>query len=195
MKKILIPALAVLLLAACKKTEITQPPVPVPHPLMQYLDLHNESIRFGQIKKIDINNDGTDDFLVSTLLVGDPILERDRRQYYISSSTESRFLQDGTNQSPVLNKGDQVMLQHTGYNWLEVTSLLLAEKIVPMTGNPSWQGAWKQANHHYLPVQVKKNGNIFHGWIELSFNTTLEEIVLHKAAICTDAGKTIKAGF
>ncbi len=193
MKKILIPALAVLLLAACKKTTITPPPTP--HPQMQYLHLHDESIRFGQIKKIDINSDGTDDFLVSTLLVGDPILERDRRQYYISSSTESRFLQDGTNQSPVLNKGDQVMLQHPGYNWLEVTSLLLAEKIVPVIGNPFWQGAWKQATHHYLPVQVKKNGSIFNGWIELSFTTTLEEMILHKAAICTEAGKTIKAGF
>ncbi|HMU11515.1 MAG TPA: lipoprotein [Ferruginibacter sp.] len=193
MKKILIPALAVLLLAACKKTTITPPPTP--HPQMQYLHLHDESIRFGQIKKIDINSDGTDDFLVSTLLVGDPILERDRRQYYISSSTESRFLQDGNNQSPILNKGDQVMLQHPGYGWFEVTSLLLAEKIVPMIGNSFWQGAWKQANQHYLPVQVKKNGSIFNGWIALSFDTMQEKIILHKAAICTEAGKTIKAGF
>lgn len=192
MKKTFTLALAVLLLAACKKTKPVQP---FPHPVMQYLDLHDESIGFGQIKKIDINSDGSDDFLVSTLLVGDPILERDRRQYYISSSTESRLLQDGNNQSPMLNKGDQVMLQHPGYNWLEVTSLLLAEKIIPMIGIPSWQGTWKQANHHYLPVQVKKNGNIFHGWIELSFNTALEKITLHKAAICTEAGNTVKAGF
>lgn len=193
MKKVLSLALAVLLLAACKKPKPSQPGFP--HPQMQSLDLHDESIRFGQIKKIDINSDGIDDFLVSTLLVGDPVLERDRRQYYISSSTESRFLQDGNNQSPILNKGDQIMLQHPGYGWFEVTSLLLAEKIVPMIGNPFWQGAWKQANQHYLPVQVKKNGSIFNGWIALSFDTMQEKIILHKAAICTEAGRTIKAGF
>jgi len=194
MKKIYSLALAVLLLAACKKEKTTQPETPVPHPVMQYLDLHDESIGFSQIKIIDINNDGTNDFLVSTLLVGDPILQRDRRQYYISSGTQSRLLMDGNNQSPVLIKNEEIKLQHPGYGWFEVNSLLLAEKIVPMIGNPFWQGNWKAVSHKYLPVQVKKNGNIYNGWVELSFDMVQEKIVLHKTAVCTEAGKTIKAG-
>lgn len=192
MKKQILVSMAVLTLAACKKTETVLPQEP--HPVMQYLDLQNSTISFGQIKKIDVNSDGTDDFLVSTLLVGDPILERDRRQYYISSSTESRFLQNANNQSPVLNRGEQIMAHHPGYNWFKVTSILLSEKIIPMVGNPFWQGSWKQANHQYLPVQVKKNGSIFHGWIELSFDTAQEKLTLHKAALSSEANKTIKAG-
>ncbi len=195
MKKIVHVVLAAIVLAACKKTKPDPLPLsPEPHPVMQYTDLQNTSVPFGQIKRLDLNNDGVDDFLVSTLLVGDPVLQRDRRQYYISSSTETRFLQNGANQSPILNKNDQIMSQHPGYTWLEVTSVLLAEKIIPMAGNPFWQGDWKQANHHYLPVQVKKNGNFFHGWIELSFDTVQETIILHRAALCTEAGKAIKAG-
>jgi len=195
MKKICSIALAVLLLAACKKERTSQPEISVPHPVMQYLDLHDESIGFGQVKIIDINNDGTDDFLVSTLLVGDPILERDRRQYYISSGTTSRILQNTNSESPILTRNDEIKLQHPGYEWFEVNSLLLAEKIIPMIGNPFWQGSWKNVSHKYLPVQLKKNGSVYNGWVELSFDMVQERIVLHKAAICTEAGKPIKAGF
>lgn len=193
MKKICSLALAVLILSACRKDP--QPQTPVDHPVMQYLNLQDESITFGKIKKIDINSDGTDDFLVSTLLVGDPILKRDRRQYYVSSGTESRLLNDFNDQSPVLNKGDQVMLQHPAYLWLEVSSILLAEKIIPETGASFWQGTWKQAIRKYLPVQVKKNGDIYNGWMEISFDMALEKIILHRAAISTEPGKTVRAGF
>lgn len=195
MKKICSLVLSVLLLAACKKEKATRPGTPVPHPLMQYLDLHDQSIGFGQVKLVDINSDGSDDLLVSTLLVGDPILERDRRQYYISSGTQSRLLMDGNSQSPILGKDDEIKLQHPGYNWFEVNSLLLAEKIVPMTGNPFWQGNWKAVSHKYLPVQIKKNGDIYNGWIEISFDTASEKVILHRAAVCTEADKTVKAGF
>lgn len=186
--------LAVTLLAACKKSESPQPVSPTPQPVMQYLNLQDATVGFGQLKKIDINSDGTDDFLASTLLVGDPILRRDRRMYFISSAVNVRMLQDANNQSPVLNKNEEIKLQHTGYGWFEVTSQLLAEKIIPETGASFWQGNWRQAIHQYLPVQLQKNGNLYHGWIELSFDMQQEKLILHKAAISTEAGKTIRAG-
>jgi hypothetical protein len=52
----------------------------------------------------------------------------------------------------------------------------------------------KLANHKYLPVYLKKNGHVYFGWIELSFDTIAEKIILHRAALCTEAGQKIKAG-
>ena len=184
----------VLFLAACKKDKPAVQVPTTPHPLMQYLDLHDEPISFGGVKMIDINGDGTNDFLFSTLLVGDPVLERDRRQFYISSSTTSHLLVDGNDQSPVLAANAEIKLQHDGYQWFEVVSLLLAEKIIPVNGTNFWQGAWKDVQHKFIALQVKKNGNIYNGWIEITFSTTAERIILHRGAISTEPGKTVRAG-
>jgi hypothetical protein len=191
MKRFLSFTLLIGLLTSCKKDD----PVTVPfvQPAMQYLDLHNEEIGFGQAKIIDINTDGTDDFLFITMLVGDPILERDRRQYYACSDIDSRLLNNDDSETPVLKKYDRVSLQHNGFQWFEASGVVLAEKIVPLHGTDSWRGLWQQASHKYLAVQVKKDGLLYHGWIELSFDRILERIILHKAAISTEAGKTVQA--
>jgi hypothetical protein len=54
---------------------------------------------------------------------------------------------------------------------------------------------WKQANHRFLPVQVKKGTDVFHGWIELSMDITSSKLIIHGSGICKEAGKEIKAGF
>ncbi|HYO23056.1 MAG TPA: hypothetical protein VER36_11675, partial [Flavisolibacter sp.] len=79
--------------------------------------------------------------------------------------------------------------------WYEVSSIVLAEKVIPLHGEVSWRGLWKEATHHYLPLQVEKNGQIFLGWAEISFNTDTQKLILHKAAISTESGKEIKAGY
>jgi hypothetical protein len=43
-------------------------------------------------------------------------------------------------------------------------------------------------------VQVKKGGQAFLGWIEMSFDKEAEKLILHKAALSTIANKEIKAG-
>jgi hypothetical protein len=193
MKMIYGLAALLLLLQACKKDK-TVPPV-LTIPVMHYLQLNDEPLPFGQIRKIDIDGDGTYDFRFSTLLVGDPVLERDRRQFYASSGILSSLLSDPNNETPVMNKADPVYLQHDGYEWFEASSIVLAENIVPARGVSFWRGNWKNTSHKYPGVQVKKNGNIYNGWIELSFDTPLEQIILHQAAIAVEPGKTVHAGY
>src|SRR5439155_20250618 len=96
-------------------------------------------------------------------------------------------------ESPMLQKGDSIALSHPGYNLWEISSIVLAEKIIDNNGN-HWEGLWKNADHQYLPVQVEKNNKLYHGWIELSFDTTREVMILHKSAISTEENKTVKAG-
>ena len=45
-----------------------------------------------------------------------------------------------------------------------------------------------------MGVQVEKEGKVFQGWIELSFDQAAQKLVLHRAAISREPGKTIRAG-
>jgi len=193
MNKISYLVVLIMLLSACKKDKGPQPTIPLPHPLMQYSNLHNESILFGQQRAIDINNDGSVDFVFRTQLVGDPVFKLDRKQFHLASKVEAYLLHDPSDQTPVLNKGDQVSIMHNGHQWFHIADIIVAEKIIPLNGASFWRGRWQDAVYKYLAVQVKKNGNVYNGWIELSFDSVLEKLVLHRAAICTEPGITIKA--
>ena len=194
MKKIFVSLLPVFLIA-CNK-EISSPPAPPVYPTMHYTDLGNVSIKFGQQKVINLDGDNTIDLLFSTVLVGDPVLRRDRRQYYVNAGFDVFLLTNNLEQTPILNSGDGITKNdQTGYNWFNASSVLLAEKIIEETGPDHWEGNWKNADHKYIPVQVRKNNLRYNGWVEASFRTVSEELVLHRAAIATEAGKTVKAGY
>lgn len=189
MKKYLLLLFLSLVLFACKTQDI-----PSPYPAMRYIDLANAEVKYHQLFSLDIDGNGTTDFSFSTLLVGDPIMQHDRLQFIAHSKIATNLLNDDNDQSPVLDKGDQIGLTQKGYNWYEISSIVLAEKITGMTEPVHWEGRWKNAVHQYLPIQIKKNGQYYHGWIELSFDTIMEKLILHNAAISTEPRKEVRAG-
>ena len=194
MKRILALAIPVLLIASCKKENTNQPP-PSSHPEMQYTDLKNVSIKFGQQKSIDINGDNSIDLLFSTILVGDPLFRRDKRRYYANASLDVFSLVNEGEETPILNNSDSVTIRkRPGFNWYNASSIVLAEKIIEETVPAHWEGNWKNASHNYFAVQVRKNDLLYNGWVEASFKTDTEELILHRAAIATEAGKDIRAG-
>ncbi|MEI9910200.1 MAG: hypothetical protein WDO71_11255 [Bacteroidota bacterium] len=194
MKKIVVFLLPVLLIIACNDKEIVIQPLPT-HPQMKYTDMNNLSIQFGQHKTLNMDGDHTDDLLFSTMLVGDPIFRVDKRKYFVSAAFDVFLLINGGEETPALNAGDAITIQnHPGYNWFNANSPVLAEKIIEENGPDHWEGNWKNADHKYLPVQVRKNNLRYNGWVELSFNTGSGELILHRAAISLEAGKTVKAG-
>ena len=192
MRKILIIATTSVLLLACSKKPPFNPPGPS-HPQMTYKNLADKEVKYGQLQYVDIDNDGSNDFKFSVLLVGDPILQRDRVQFYVNSGIKRNLLNNQVDESPLLSKGDSVKKIHTGYTWWEISSIVLVEKIIENTGS-HWEGLWKNANHQYLPVQIEKNNKLYHGWIELSFSTAGEKLILHKSAISTEEDKAVQAG-
>jgi hypothetical protein len=194
MRKIFIIATISILAVACKKEKM-QPTIPsIPsHPVMSYKNLGDKEVKYGQSQYVDIDNDGTIDFKFSVLLVGDPVLQRDRVQFYANSGIKRNLLNSQVDESPMLNKGDSIGKVHSGYSWWEISSIVLAEKIVEYSGN-HWEGLWKNADHNYLPIQIEKNNKLYHGWVELSFNTAEEKLILHKAAISTEEERSVQAG-
>lgn len=172
-----------------------QPPIPsIPsHPVMSYKNLGDKEVKYGQNQYVDIDNDGTIDFKFSVLLVGDPVLQRDRVQFYANSGIKRNLLNSQVDESPMLNKGDSIGKVHSGYSWWEISSIVLAEKIVEYSAS-HWEGLWKNADHNYLPIQIEKNNKLYHGWVELSFNTAEEKLILHKAAVSTEEQRSVQAG-
>ncbi|MGZ3845957.1 MAG: hypothetical protein ACXVBJ_16070 [Flavisolibacter sp.] len=194
MKKYLLLAIVTIVVACGKE----KPPVPtVPpdssDPVMTYRDLQNKEVKYGQLQEIDVDGDGSKDIRFNVLLVGDPVLQRDRVQFYANSGIKRNLLNNSVDESPMLNKGDSISKKHPGYDWWEISAIVLAEKIIDNNGS-YWQGLWKNADHKYLPIQFEKDSKLYHGWVELSFNTTEEKLILHKAAISTEADKRVRAG-
>ena len=187
-------AIILLLLTACKKEPLPVTPPSEPHPQMLYKDLLNAEVNYQHSKTIDIDGDGSIDFYFGVQLVGDPVLQRDRKQFMANSVVKRNLLNDLNDQSPVLNKLDTISKVHQGYTWWEISAIVLTEKIITNT-NVYWDGVWKAANHNYLPIQVEKAGKLYHGWIELSVDTAAEKLILHRAALSKEEDKTVKAGY
>jgi len=106
---------------------------------MMYKDLREAEVGYLQTKTVDIDEDGTADFVFGVLLVGDPVLQRDRKQFVVNSGVKSNLLNDADGQSPLLNKMDTISNKHAGYLWWEVSSIVLAEKIITYS-TTYWDG-------------------------------------------------------
>lgn len=193
LKAIIAPLwIAVVVAVACMKKGAIEE---IPHPAMTYTYLNEMELGDKDYFNLDIDANGTVDFTFSTRLVGDPVLKQDRLQFLIGSKIESNLLNSDNDDCPRLRKGDQIGTMHEGFNWYELSSILLTEKVNTMEGTNWWRGVWTDADHSFLPVQLSKGAKVYHGWIEVSFNRLKEKLVLHKAAISTEGNKQIRAGF
>lgn len=188
--------LAVLgVITACKKAKPINPgPPPGSHPAMSYVDLEGDAVSFNNYKILDLDKNGQYDIVFSTMLVGDPIYQVDKRQWLVNSSFNTS-LPVKNETIPVMNYGDSIPVKKfSGYEWYNASGIVLAQQIISFTQNPYWVGEWKAASHQYLPIQLKINNNLFNGWIEISFSSADEKVLLHKAAVCLEANMGIIAG-
>jgi len=163
---------------------------------MEYFNLDNREIKSNSPGfLIDVNHDGRKDLAFTTLLVGDPVNQVDKLQFLISTNIEVNLPVNGNEEIPVMNKGESIAIENfNGYQWFELSSILLVQKIISFIAPPVWEGHWKNAVHRYLPYQVVVNGKPYNGWVELSVDIAGEKVLLHKAAISKEPNKTIKAG-
>jgi hypothetical protein len=193
MKKTIWLCLVLMMAVACKKNR-PEPSVE-PHPFMLYKDLADSGIVFGKIAYIDLDNNGEKDVLFSTQLVGDPVGQKDKKQWMATTSFNTNLPINSTEHIPVLRNMDSIPVNDfSAYTWFNASSILLSQKTITKTIPPYWEGDWKEATHRFVPIQLKKQGGLYNGWIEVSFSTGNEKLTLHKAAICKEADKSILAG-
>ena len=193
MKKTIWPGLILMMAVACRKPP-PEPPVQ-PHPSMLVKDLADSSLAFGRIASFDLDDNGEKDVLFSTQLVGDPVEQKDKKQWMVTTSFNANLPINSTEHIPVLRYLDSIPLHDfSGYAWYNASSILLSQKTLSMTTPPFWEGDWKEASHRFVPIQLKKQDGLYNGWIEVSFSTANEKLTLHKAAICKEANNSIIAG-
>jgi hypothetical protein len=182
----------------CFASSCTKTKTPVsPPPNMKYTNLHDSAVGHQHLQRLDLDGNGTYDYRFSTTLIGDPILKQDRLVFAVVAQVNCRLLAiDNSDSGKQMQKGEVISTKPPkGYDWFDVLSVFMTEKIIPESSEPFWQGDWKDASHVYLPVQIKANGLRYNGWIELSVDKANERIVLHQAAISTEAEKDVIAGY
>lgn len=179
-------------LGACRKTSIEKP---VADPVMDYTEL-NQEMSFGQVLYVDIDNNSSKDFLFYTLPVSDPLTGKSYRQYHIASSYGASVIVDTIDEhTPAFVKNEVIPAGLPApFDWFNASGALLARKVVGAAGTPSWEGSWANASHQYVAVRVLRAGLSYYGWLELSFDSKAEKVILHRAAICREAEKEVKAG-
>src|SRR3989337_502102 len=148
-----------------------------------YTDIQGQQIKMNMHSSLDLNRDGENDISFGTLLVGDPVFGVDKHQYVVSTGINSFLPVDHDENIPVLQAGDSIPVENfKGYTWYNAAYSILAQKVIG--GKPSyWEGAWKDARHKYIPVQVKNRGLRYNGWVEISFDMVGEKIILHRASL------------
>lgn len=194
MKKFIALAIgAVLFFTACKKSPLDNSFNT--HPEMMYTDLSGSVVGFNQYKPIDLDKDGHNDVGFGTMLVGDPVNKQDKKQWLVTTSFYTSLPVNPLEGIPVLALSDLITIGNMpACSWYNASGVVLAQKIIEEQ-TTYWLGDWKNANHRYIAIQVNKNGQLYNGWVEISFDPFAEQIVLHRAAIASEPNKNVKAGW
>jgi hypothetical protein len=190
---------ACLLYFSCKKQPVEQPPVINPETGIELFNLKDVAVRYGQSPILfDFDKDGFADLKFGVVLVGDPVLHQDRREYRVSSGIHSKLAVHAVTENvPVMQDGDWIPIENfEGYNWWLVSSAILVQRVEHADGAITWNGHWKEAVKKYLPFQlINENTNQrYAGWVELTVQLAEEKIILHRMALSRVAEKRIRAG-
>lgn len=185
-------------LIGCSKEPVEQePPAQTPPPEMRYTELNNRVIRYGAPGLVlDADSDGYMDLYFGVQLIGDPIRKEDKRQWIVSASFATSLPVNPSEQVPVLAHGDPLPVDDFGgYGWFNASEIVLIERVEHVSGSIRWQGLWLPAARNYLPFQVQLGSRRFNGWVELSADPSLQQIVLHRVALSKEAERGIRVGW
>jgi hypothetical protein len=176
----------VLLLTNCKKEAVKSPAAS--HPQMRYLDLNDTAVIFNRSASFDLDGNGSKDISFSTMHVGDPLTQQDKKQWWVSSSFYANLPVNDNEEIPFMQKSDSIYLtSFSGYNWYNASGVMLAQKIFTSTALPYWEGKWKDATRRFVAIQIINDNNLYNGWVEITFNKTEEKLTIHRAAISKGA--------
>jgi len=192
--RLLFTTIIALALISCKK-ESSDTPAKT-GPVMEYFSFNDREIRENTGGfSIDVDHDGRNDLAFTTLLVGDPLNQVDKRQFLVSSNIQVNLPVNGNEEIPVMNSGDAIVLNNfNGYQWFELSAILLVQKITSFNAPVRWEGRWKNVSHKYMPYQLLKNNDRYNGWIEISVDIANGKVIVHRAAISKEPNRAIKAG-
>jgi len=192
MKRILTFLVVGLMAVSCHKDPVQPPDKPAAP--MKYVDFHDLELAFGKGLSIDLDEDGLKDIFFSSILLGDPLEQADKRQFLFGTSPYTFSPVNDMEETPALARGGLISADaFPGHNWYNA-NVILAQKIIKENVPDAWLGNWKDKSHQYIVLRVDQHNEPYYGWIELSFDMQGEKIVLHRAGLCKESGREIRAG-
>ena len=180
-------------LSACTDKKVVIPSQPVVE--MEYTTI-NKELKYGIPGfTLDLNKDNLNDVVFGVQLVGDPLSQSDKRQFFVAGGFNTYMMFSGNDESPVFTTGEQIALDDSNKGaWYNAPFALLVERVEHISGTITWNGNWLNVTNKYLAFQLKKNDQRYNGWIELSIDIPNQKIIVHRSAISKQPEKIIKAG-
>jgi hypothetical protein len=197
MKHFLLLFSSLVILSACHKDHLPEPPKhpDTQFPQMLVTELNDIEVKQQQHRVLDLDKDGVTDIMFSTWLIGDPIEHEDEVLFFAASGTESALMVGDNNDSPRFSKNDIIpVTPPKGHNWYIVAQVEMALKNIGENAPPYWEKDWKEVNHKFLAIQIKRSGKSYYGWVEVSMDPANSKLILHRCAIARQADRAVKAG-
>jgi hypothetical protein len=136
MKKMTLFFGVAIFLYACKKDHVGTPLIPSVK--MIYKNLSDSAVVFGRSASFDLDGNGEKDILFNTMLVGDPISQKDKKQWLVISSFNTNLPVNINENIPVLNLNDSIPYPCNIFS-----------------GIPNWAGmSFKFAGNHFNCVEL-----------------------------------------
>ncbi|NLR80568.1 hypothetical protein [Chitinophaga eiseniae] len=190
MRRPILTGIFLLAMMACRHRPTEQPEPVVPQ---TYTSFGDSAIAYAHPTAIDLDKDGALDFTVMIPLVMEN--GRSEMRFVVVPALGNSTLLNG-NLPVSYAAGERAPLtDQSPLVWATHQSPVLVAKIHdPATQLAHWEGVWKQQYKRSLAVRIKKNDNIYFGWIRFSYaGGDQEAIILHDAAIATKPGLMPKA--
>ncbi|MCC6412417.1 MAG: hypothetical protein IT270_12200 [Saprospiraceae bacterium] len=172
--------------AACS---IEDPP---PGPQMQYQNLQDALISFNQQQAVDLDQDGFDDLFfafepidASSPIVGFTMRSFGRAEVYADKGDSIPALEPGT----FIRENPQAP-----WHWDAESNLLCTFDYTNLDITSGWRGHWADAQNRFLGVRLRRGDLWYPGWIRMSVDTTVYQLILHDAAISVVPADLIEAG-
>lgn len=191
-KQIIVAALTMITIISCGKKE----PISTPKAI-EYVNLNHTAVTTNNVLSIDLDKNGTTDFVVTKELRETNAGQDDILEFRVIGAQQNRVLvqTDGT---PARKDAGSIIRteDEQGFSWDATTPAVIINRVLtPDPANSYWEGSWLQQFNKYLPIQLLKEGKKYNGWLQLSFSNELpSRIVVHDAAFNKIADQPIQAG-
>lgn len=191
-KQIILVAMTMMSIISCSEKEPISPPKSI-----LYINLNNTAVTSNNVLSIDLDSDGTTDFVVTKELRETDAGQDDILEFRVIAAQQNRVLvQD--NGTPARKEAGVIIRSEdeNGYQWDATTpAVIINRMLTPDPANSYWEGSWLQQFNKYLPIQLLKEGKKYNGWLQLSFSDVLpSRIIVHDAAFNKIADQPIQAG-
>ena len=140
---------------------------------------------FGNSFSLDVDMDGKDDFMFSTVIVNE------------ETGIHTKYVVNALNDNEVLSVDGSTAINENGMDVAELGNVSWsneASEIIEQLENGSWSGTWSGDRDQYIGIKLVKNGKSYNGWVKVSIDQANAKAYVEGYALHRSPNGTIAAG-